>query len=128
MTNQPMNEILVYSRNTCNGTLAFETAVATNGTGSILSGSNGVDIDLPRPVDDPLASTGSIITAADCLLAVNAGSNDISTFHIVSPTVIQLVARYSSDGDFPVSLAEREGMLDLSLLCIYLFLFSCSCA
>mmetsp|Transcript_30269 Transcript_30269/g.45790 ORF Transcript_30269/g.45790 Transcript_30269/m.45790 type:complete len:210 (-) Transcript_30269:205-834(-) len=126
MTNQPINEILVYSRNPCNGTLAFETAVATNGTGSILSGSNGDGVDLPRPVDDPLASTGSIITAADCLLAVNAGSNDISTFHIVSPAIIELVETYSSDGDFPVSLAEREGMLDLSLACIYLFLFLCT--
>jgi len=120
MTNQPINEILVYSRNTCNGALAFETAVATNGTGSILSGSNGVDIDLGRPVDDPLASTGSIITASDCLLAVNAGSDDISTFHIVSPAEIELVDTYSSDGDFPVSLAEREGMFHLSLECIYL--------
>ena len=105
MTNQPINEIVVYSRNTCNGTLAFETAVATNGTGSILSGSNGDGVDLPAPIDDPLASTGSIITASDCLLAVNAGSDDISTFRIVSPAEIQLVARYSSEGDFPVSLA-----------------------
>ena len=110
MTNQPINEIVVYSRNTCNGTLAFETAVATNGTGSILSGSNGDGADLPAPIDDPLASTGSIITASDCLLAVNAGSDDISTFRIVSPAEIQLVARYSSEGDFPVSLAERKGM------------------
>jgi len=120
MTNQPINEILVYSRNTCNGALAFETAVATNGTGSILSGSNGDGVDLPAPIDDPLASTGSIITASDCLLAVNAGSDDISTFHIVSPAEIELVDTYSSDGDFPVSLAEREGMLELSLECIYL--------
>ena len=110
MTNQRDNEILVYSRNTCDGTLTFEATVATSGEGSILSGSNGVDIDLGRPVDDPLASTGSIITAADCLLAVNAGSDDISTFRIVSPAEIQLVARYSSEGDFPVSLAERKGM------------------
>jgi len=110
MTNQRDNEILVYSRNTCDGTLTFETAVPTNGTGSILSGSNGGGAVLPAPVDDPLASTGSIITASDCLLAVNAGSDDISTFHIVSPAEIQLVARYPSDGDFPVSLAERKGM------------------
>eukprot|EP00984_Skeletonema_dohrnii_P021380 scaffold10670_cov103-Skeletonema_dohrnii-CCMP3373.AAC.5 len=97
MTNQPMNEVLVYSRNTCDG--------------SILSGSNGDGINLPRPVDDPLASTGSIITADDCLLAVNAGSDDISTFRILSPAEIQLVARYHSDGNFPVSLAEREGLV-----------------
>eukprot|EP00984_Skeletonema_dohrnii_P021381 scaffold10670_cov103-Skeletonema_dohrnii-CCMP3373.AAC.6 len=97
MTNQPDNEILVYSRNTCDG--------------SILSGSNGGGAVLPDFVDDPLASTGSIITAADCLLAVNAGSDDISTFRILSPAEIQLVDTYSSDGDFPVSLAEREGLV-----------------
>eukprot|EP00985_Skeletonema_marinoi_P016560 scaffold8933_cov80-Skeletonema_marinoi.AAC.2 len=105
MTNQPINEIVV---------------CYYNGTGSILSGSNGDGVDLPAPIDDPLASTGSIITASDCLLAVNAGSDDISTFHIVSPAEIELVDTYSSDGDFPVSLAEREGMLELSLECIYL--------
>ena len=135
MTNQPDNEILVYSRDENDGKLTYEDSVATNGTGGILSGSSGPPANITRqpPIGDPLASTGSVIVAGNCLLAVNAGSEDISTFRIQSSSGIELIGKVESGGTFPVSIAEKEGLVYVlnaggngHIQEYYLTLFNCS--
>jgi len=113
MTNQPTNEILVYSRDPYTGKLTFENKVATEGMGGRLSSSSGPPENavLPETFLDPLASTGSITVAGNCLLAVNAGSNDISTFRIASSSEIYKTGIVDSGGDFPLSITEKEGLV-----------------
>lgn len=110
MTNQPNNEILIYKRNVNTGKLSFVKRVATEGAGTNLISPGGG----PNPVDDPLASTGSIIVTGEgsqkCLLAVNSASNSVSSFQIKSATELELVDTYDT-GDFPVSIAERKGLV-----------------
>lgn len=108
MTNDPDdNQVVVFSRDE-NGLLARVDAVSTGGKGS----GGGVD---------PLASQGSLVLVeADdnppgwrqhgdkhhdsaLLLAVNAGSNDVSVFR-TGRQGIRLQDRTGSGGSFPVSL------------------------
>jgi len=99
MTNAPDdNQIVVFSRD-AQGLLTKTDMVSTGGKGS----GGGVD---------PLASQGSLVLARDdddhhrhgqWLLAVNAGSNDISVFR-VRPNGIVLSDRIGSGGSFPVSV------------------------
>jgi 6-phosphogluconolactonase len=85
------NEVVVYNR-AANGALTLVGPVPTGGNGF------GAGID-------PLGSQGSLTLSPDgrWLLAVNAGSNDVSVFQ-VSPQGIELVDVVSSGGNFPVSL------------------------
>jgi len=102
MTNAPDdNQIVVFSRD-AQGLLTKTDMVSTGGKGS----GGGVD---------PLASQGSLVLARDgddhdghhrngqWLLAVNAGSNDVSVFR-VRPNGIVLSDRTGSGGTFPVSV------------------------
>jgi 6-phosphogluconolactonase (cycloisomerase 2 family) len=86
------NEIVIFDRD-ANGMLTKEGSVPTGGTGS----DGGLD---------PLGSQGSLILSLDhrWLLAVNAGSDEISVFRVL-PDGLALVDKVSSGGDFPVSLA-----------------------
>jgi hypothetical protein len=61
---------------------------------------------------DGLGSSSSLLLdrAHRCLFAVNAGSNSVSSFR-VHRTGLQLVSIADSGGTFPVSLAERDGLL-----------------
>lgn len=102
MTNQPENEILVYSRNTSDGTLTYEGAVPTGGSGI------GQDQTAPG---DPLGAQDPMVVAGRCLLAVNAGSGSVSSFSIDSDSEISLVGTYSTGGTIPVSVAERGGVV-----------------
>jgi len=103
MTNEPENEVLVFSRNRRSGELTFENAVSTNGKGLLLDG---------FPQDDALASQANLVVAGKCLLAVNAGSNTISSFRIRSKTrSISLAATVDSRGEIPVSIAENGGLV-----------------
>ncbi len=102
MTNQPTNEILVYSRNAGDGTLTFEGAVPTGGSGI------GQDATAPG---DPLGAQDAMVVAGKCLLAVNAGSGTVSSFGIDSASVIRHVANYSTGGTIPVSIAEKDGIV-----------------
>lgn len=110
MTNQPNNEILIYSRDVEDGTLSFVDRAATGGSGSqtVLPGNRR------PPVNDPFAATGAIVVAGDgtqrCLLAVNAGSDTVSSFRIKSASEIKLMDTREV-GKFPVSIAEREGLV-----------------
>jgi 6-phosphogluconolactonase len=99
MTNDPSgNEIVVYSRD-AKGSLSLEGAFSTGGLGS------GGDLDA-------LGSQGSVMMSKDrrWLLAVNAGSNEISVFRIV-PEGLVLVDRADSGGVYPVSLTLYHDLL-----------------
>ncbi len=96
MTNAPdENQIVVFDRDE-QGLLTKMGAVSTGGRGS----GGGLD---------PLASQGALVLADESkwLLAVNAGSNDISVFR-VKEDGIELKDRAGSGGNFPVSVTVSE--------------------
>ncbi len=85
------NEVVVFTRD-AEGILTKAASITTEGTGS----GGGLD---------PLASQGSLVLSKDhrWLLAVNAGSNEISVFRVL-PHGLDLVDKVDSGGVFPVSL------------------------
>ena len=106
MTNAPdENQIVVFSRD-AHGLLTKTGMVDTGGKGS----GGGVDA---------LGSQGSLVLAGDgddrhagrhdgeWLLAVNAGSNDVSVFRVMADS-IALQDRIGSGGTFPVSATIAE--------------------
>jgi 6-phosphogluconolactonase (cycloisomerase 2 family) len=86
------NRVLIFERDR-EGLLTSAGSVSTDGVGS----GGGLD---------PLASQGSLVLTKDnrWLLAVNAGSNEISVFR-VRRDGLDLVDRVDSGGEFPVSVA-----------------------
>uniref|UniRef100_A0A6V2LQ40 Uncharacterized protein n=1 Tax=Ditylum brightwellii TaxID=49249 RepID=A0A6V2LQ40_9STRA len=128
MTNEPINEILIFSRNDSSGKLDFVNAVRSNGSGLQLSGGTA----LSPPTDDPLASQDSLVVAGNCLLAVNAGSNTVSSFRINSARDISFVETVDSGGEIPVSIAVNEDLVYVlnaggvgSIAAFSLFHFNC---
>lgn len=96
MTNAPDdNQVVVFSRD-AHGFLTRADTVSTGGKGS----GGGLD---------PLASQGALVFAEEgkWLLAVNAGSNDISVFRM-KENGIELKDKTGSGGTFPVSLTVSE--------------------
>jgi 6-phosphogluconolactonase len=92
MTNDPDgNEVIMFDRD-AKGMLTQVGSISTGGNGS----GGGLD---------PLASQGSLVLSQDqrWLLAVNAGSNEISVFRVLADG-LALVDKVGSGGDFPVSL------------------------
>jgi 6-phosphogluconolactonase (cycloisomerase 2 family) len=85
------NHIVIFARNH-DGVLTKTGSVSTGGTGS-------------GSILDPLGSQNSIVLSNDhqWLLAVNAGSNEISAFQ-VRPDGLKLTDRVNSGGLFPISL------------------------
>ncbi|MEJ2183844.1 MAG: beta-propeller fold lactonase family protein [Nitrospirota bacterium] len=85
------NQLVVFARGG-DGLLTMAGAIPTEGLGS----GGGLD---------PLASQGAIVLTEDhrWLLAVNAGSNEISVFRIMWDGPV-LVGKVDSGGEFPVSL------------------------
>jgi len=104
MTNQPTNEILVYSRDADDGTLTFEGAVDAGGSGI------GQADTAPG---DPLGAQDPMVVAGRCLLAVNAGSGTVSSFSIDSASSISLVGTYATGEVYPmpISVAEKDGLV-----------------
>jgi len=98
--NASANSVLAYSR-APDGTLTYHGTYATGGKGGIEAGS---------PPPDPLASQGSLVLTSRFLLAVNAGSNDVSMFSIGGGG-LTLLDREPSGGTFPVSIAVNEGLV-----------------
>jgi hypothetical protein len=93
LTNQASgNSVMVFDR-AANGTLTYSGTFSTGGTGA---GTGG----------DPLGSQGALTLHDDLLLAVNAGSNDVSLLRIVGDQLV-LLDKVSSGGQEPVSIAVK---------------------
>jgi 6-phosphogluconolactonase len=92
------NQVVIFNRD-AKGMLTLVGSVSTEGLGS----GGGLD---------PLASQGALVLSQDhrWLLAVNAGSNEISAFR-VKPDGLELVDKVDSGGDFPVSLAIFQDLV-----------------
>ncbi len=89
------NDVLVYRRG-ANGSLTYSTAYNTGGTGS----------------GGGLGNQGAVIISNDnnVLLAVNAGSNSISSFKITG-NGLNLKSTVSSGGTKPVSIAQHGNLV-----------------
>jgi 6-phosphogluconolactonase (cycloisomerase 2 family) len=100
MTNQASNSIAIFTR-AADGTLTAAGEVLTGGAGDPLP--QGLD-----PAFDPLASQGALTLSPDkqFLLAVNAGSHEISVLRIDGDT-LTLVNKVSSGGIRPISVTVR---------------------
>jgi 6-phosphogluconolactonase (cycloisomerase 2 family) len=94
MTNNSSgNSVLVYSR-AADGTLTWTGTFATNGLGATgLTGSNQGGLALSKD--------------GNTLIVVNAGSNDISVFHVNNNALI-LADKIGSGGIFPISVTLHE--------------------
>lgn len=92
------NEIAVLSQS-ADGHLAAVGRFSTMGKGTGVGETVGVD---------PLGSQNALLLSDDgCwLFAVNAGSDQISVFH-VTPTGLKLTSVVPSGGDYPVSIAQN---------------------
>ena len=104
LTNQVNNQVAAFRR-TSKGILSFAGMFPTGGAGNPTP-------QPPDPATDPLASQGALIISAGnrFLLAVNAGSNQISVLKINKNdlTVVDLV---NSGGIRPISLALHDDLL-----------------
>ena len=101
-TNDPAhNAIDAYQRN-ADGTLTFLHSYATGGAGGRETGAGS----------DPLASQGSLVRlpGTELLLAVNAGSNTISVFH-VNGAQLTLAQVLPSFGPFPVAFGVHGDLV-----------------
>ena len=108
MTNQPDNEVLVYSRDQSTGALTFEQAVSTGGSGGAAGINSGPPFNIGVPAEsDPLGSSNSLFVTGSCLLAVNAGSNELTSFSINSDSDLQLVDKIGTKGTWPNSVAAN---------------------
>ncbi|HEU4455684.1 MAG TPA: beta-propeller fold lactonase family protein, partial [Longimicrobium sp.] len=97
------NHVILFARGD-DGDLVRVDSFATGGQGSG-----------PHPVfgTDPLESQDALILSDDdrFLFAVNAGSNEVTSFRVRGNGTLQLASRVSSGGQFPVSLAHRGTLL-----------------
>jgi 6-phosphogluconolactonase len=96
ITNAPSgNEVAMFAR-AADGTLTSQGTISTEGLGT----------------GNSLSSQGSVILSDNnrWLFAVNAGSNDISTFEVL-PDGLRFIGRFPSDGSMPVSLTVHGNML-----------------
>jgi 6-phosphogluconolactonase len=94
MSNDPGANAVLAFRRASDGSLTSLDSYATGGKGT-------------GGAVDPLVSQYSLRLTADhgFLLAVNAGSNDITSFRVASDGALMLTDRVSSGGTKPVSLA-----------------------
>lgn len=92
------NEVLSFAR-AADGTLQWAGAFATGGRGS--GGNN-----------DPLESQGSLRLSQDgsLLFAVNAGSGQLSVFHVFGPA-LSLAQVVNVDGSEPVAVAQHGNLV-----------------
>ena len=92
------NEVVIFERD-YEGILTSAGSIATGGTGS-------------GSVLDPLGSQGSLVLSEDhsWLVAVNAGSNEISVFRVLRDG-LDLVDKVDSGGVFPVSVTVFHNLV-----------------
>lgn len=100
MTNEATNRIVAFRRY-AEGEIRFLNTFETGGSGT------------GTAVVDPLSSQGSLILSpGSCfLLAVNAGSNSISSFRVTPNGSLILMDVQSSNGVMPNSLAVHRDLL-----------------
>jgi 6-phosphogluconolactonase (cycloisomerase 2 family) len=96
------NRIAVYNRN-ANGTLSLDDTYATGGNGGIA---------LPGDESDRIASQGSLVydDRHRLLIAVNAGSDTVSTFRVRGDR-LRLKDIVPSGGGFPASIAVHRDLV-----------------
>ena len=110
MTNQASGNTVVMFHRAANGSLVRTAEVSTGGLGS---GPGVLPPPLPpNPGPDPLQSQDALVSTENgrFLLAVNPGSNDISTL-AVNERGLTLVDRVASGGVFPISLAIHKNLV-----------------
>lgn len=113
MTNAAANnQILAYRRET-GGTLSLIGAYATGGDGL---GSTEISPVTPQDGIDVLASQGALRFTPDkrFLLAVNAGSNTVTSFRVDKDGVLVRIDVESSGGMRPNALAATNGLVYVS--------------
>jgi 6-phosphogluconolactonase (cycloisomerase 2 family) len=103
------NTIMAFSRG-ADGSLTFFEEVSTGGLGS-----GPGELPSPFPVGpgpNPLTSQDDLIITEDgqFLVAVNAGSNDVSVFAVTDRGLL-LTDRVPTRGIFPVSIAAHNGLI-----------------
>jgi 6-phosphogluconolactonase len=104
MNNQVPNSISVFNL-FVNGSLWL--------AGTYPTGGNGDPVAQPGdPPTDPLASQGSLILTQDnrFLLAVNAGSNELSLFRIKGDTLVP-IEKVASGGTRPISVTQHGSLV-----------------
>jgi 6-phosphogluconolactonase len=110
MNNRLEGNTIVVLHRAQDGTLIKADEVSTGGLGSG-PGPLPPAFGGPGPGPLPLESQDSLIAAEGrFLIAVNAGSNDISVL-AVTPTTLKLIDKASSGGIFPVSVAYHDGLV-----------------
>jgi DNA-binding beta-propeller fold protein YncE len=99
MTNQPSGNTVIEYHRSSNGSLTQNSVVATGGLGGTGNGVGALD---------PLGSQNSLVLSGEGtrLLAVNAGSNDLSVL-AAGRSGLKLLSKVSSGGEFPNSVAMR---------------------
>jgi 6-phosphogluconolactonase len=104
LTNQTSNTVAAFRRN-ANGMLTPAGEFPTGGAGNPTP-------QPPDPTTDPLASQGALIISHGnrFLLAVNAGSNEISVLKI-KKNDLELIDVVSSGGVRPISLTLHDDLL-----------------
>lgn len=110
MTNKADRNTIMIFEQSGDGRLTLMDEIPTGGLGS---GPGVLPSFLPPgPAPNPLQSQDSLVATKDrrFILAVNAGSNDISVL-AVTPSGLQFTDKAPSGGLFPASIAEREGMV-----------------
>lgn len=106
MTNEPTNELLVYTRDVDDGTLTFREAVPTGASGGHLTTISGTS------AGGPLGSQDGIVVGGTCVFAVNAGSSSVSSFQISgSSGDVTLAGVYPTNGPLPTSIAVRDDLV-----------------
>ncbi len=107
MNNSETNNLIYSYGRKKNGSLTLIDSINTGGLGTgpvnILAGS-GAD------VVDPLSSNYSLILSPDnkFLFAVNAGSNEVSSFIVKKDFKLKRISKVSSGGVGPVSIAVNQ--------------------
>lgn len=111
MNNAASSNTIAVMQRDGSGNLSHVADVATGGLGSG-PGPLAPAFGGPGPGPLPLESQDSLISAEHgrFLIAVNAGSNDISVLERTE-SGLQLVDRASSGGVFPVSVAYHDGLV-----------------
>ena len=111
MTNDAAGNTIVVFHRDAQGNLAHIQDVSTGGLGSG-PGPLPVQFGGPGPGPLPLDSQDSLVITENkrFLLAVNAGSNEVSVL-AVTREGLQLVDKVSSGGIFPISIAHHDNLI-----------------